>query len=67
MFTEKIKLVLFVAWGITVLLAAIALNVTSMTNWGVVACVAIVPPLVVRNFWHAPEQTMSESIQRARR
>ena len=67
MFSEKTKTLLFVAWSIAVVLAAIALGITSVPNWVVVACVAVVPPLVVRRFWRAPEQTISESINEARR
>jgi hypothetical protein len=64
---ERIKTLLFAAWVIAVCLAAIAIGITSVPNWIVVACVAIVPPLVVRQFWRAPEQTISESIHEARR
>ena len=67
MFSDKTKTLLFVAWSIAVFLAAIAIGITSVPNWVVVACVAFVPPLVVRSFWHAPEQTTSESIHEARR
>lgn len=66
MFTEKFKTIMFMGWGISILVAAVAVNVSSATNWAVVTCAAIVPPLLVRHFWHAPEQTLSESIQRAR-
>lgn len=67
MTSEKYKMLLFVAWVVTVGLAAIAFNVTSTTNWMVVMCLAVVPTMIVRHFWHAPEQTMSQSIQSARR
>jgi hypothetical protein len=65
--SERIKTLLFVAWVIVVCLAAIVIGTTSVPNWIVVACVAIGPPLVVRNFWRGPEQTLSESIHEARR
>ena len=67
MFSKNTKTVLFVGWVIAVCLAAIAMGITSVPNWVVVACVAVVPPLVVRSFWRAPEQTISESIHDARR
>ena len=67
MFSEKTKTLLFIAWSIAVCLAALAIGITSVLNWIVVACVAVVPPLVVRSFWRAPEQTISESIHEARR
>jgi hypothetical protein len=61
------KTLLLVSWVIVVCLAALAIGVTSVSNWVVVAFVAVVPPLVVRSFWRAPEQTISESINEARR
>ena len=67
MVSENTKTLLFAGWAIMVCLAAIALGVTSVPYWMVVACVALVPPLVARRFWHAPEQTISESIDNARR
>ena len=67
MFSEKNKTQLFVAWAIVVCLVALAIGVNSVSSWIVVACVAIVPPLVARSFWRAPNQTISESIRDARR
>ena len=67
MFSENTKTLLFVAWVIVVGIAAFASGITSVPNWVLVACVAIVPPLVARRFWRVPEQTISESIHNARR
>ncbi len=67
MFSGTTKTLLFIAWPIAVFLAALAIGITSVLNWIVVVCVAVAPPLVVRNFWRAPEQTISESINQARR
>ena len=67
MFSETTKTLLLIAWSIAVFLAAIAIGITSISNWVVVAFVAVVPPLVVRSFWRAPAQTLSESIHEARR
>jgi len=67
MFSETNKTLLFAGWALAVFLAAIVIGITSVPGWMVVACVAIVPPLVARRFWHAPEQTISESIHDARR
>ena len=67
MFSETNKTLLFAGWALAVCLAAIAIGITSVPDWMVVACVAVVPPLVARRFWHAPEQTISESIHDARR
>jgi hypothetical protein len=65
--SENTKTLLYVAWVIASCLAAMAIGITSVPSWIVVACVAIVPPMVVRHFWRAPEQTISESINDARR
>ena len=67
MFSDNTKTLLFIAWSIAVFLAALTIGITSVSNWIVVACVAVVPPLVVRSFWRVPEQTISESIHEARR
>jgi len=67
MFYEKTKTPIFIAWPIAVLLEAVAIGITSVPNWVAVAGLAVVPPLVVRRFWRAPEQTISESINEARR
>ena len=67
MFSENNKTQLFVAWAIVVCLAAFAIGINSVSNWIVVACLAVVPPLVARSFWRAPDQTISESIRDARR
>jgi uncharacterized membrane protein YhdT len=67
MASENLKTLLFVGWVIAVCFTAFVLGVTSVPNWIVVACAAVVPPLVVRRFWRAPEQTVSESIHEARR
>ena len=67
MFSETTKTLLCIAWSIAVFLVAIAIGITSVANWVVVAFIAVVPPLVVRSYWRAPEQTISESINEARR
>jgi membrane protein implicated in regulation of membrane protease activity len=67
MISETTKTLLFVAWVIAVCLAAIAIGIPSVPQWVVVALLAVVPPLVARRFWRAPEQTISESIHNARR
>ena len=66
-FSENNKTQLFVAWAIVVCLAALAMGIHSVSNWIVVAAVAVVPPMVVRSFWRTPDQTISESIRDARR
>jgi hypothetical protein len=67
MISEKNKTQLYIGWGFLLLIAAFALGISSITAWVVVATVAIVPPLVARTFWQAPEPTTSERIRNARR
>ena len=67
MFSDNNKTLLFVAWVVVVCVAALAIGINSVSHWFVVAWVAGVPPLVIRRFWRAPEQTISESIRDARR
>jgi hypothetical protein len=67
MSSEHTKTLFFVGWAIAVGLVAIAIGITSVPQWVILALVAVVPPAVVRRFWRAPEQTISESIHNARR
>jgi hypothetical protein len=67
MSSKNAKTLVFVAWAATVALVAIAMGITSVPHWMVVACVAIVPPTVARSFWRTPEPSISESINNARR
>jgi hypothetical protein len=67
MVSENTKWLVYAGWAIAVCVAAVAMGITSVVNWMVVASAAVVPPLVARRFWHAPEETISESIQDARR
>ena len=67
MFSDNTKTLLFVAWSIAVFLLAIAIGITSIPNWVAVAVVAVVPPFVARRFWRVPQQTITESINEARR
>ena len=67
MFSENNKTQLFVGWALVVCVAAVALGISSISNWIVVASVGMVPPLVARSFWRVPGQTISESIRDARR
>lgn len=67
MVSKNKKTLLFAAWVIAVCVMALAIGTTSLQGWVIVAFIAAVPPLVVRSFWRAPEQTISESIHEARR
>ena len=68
MFSENNKTLFFMAWAIVVCLVAFTIGIHySVSNWIIVAAVAVVPPLVARSFWRTPDQTISESIRDARR
>jgi hypothetical protein len=63
----SLKTGLATLWVSAALIAGIVGNVGSVASWTVLASIAIVPPIVMMWRWNAPPQTMSESIQEARR
>ena len=62
-----LKAVLAGVWMSAVLISGLAGNPTSVSRWAVLAGVAIFPPIVMMWRLSAPAQTLSESIQNARR
>jgi len=54
-------------WVAAAFVIGIAGNVDSFSSWTVLTGFAVVPPLVMMWRWNDPRQTMSESIQEARR
>ena len=67
MYSESRKMQLFATWMLVVCLTALAIETKSVANWIVMACLAVVPPLVAGKFWRTPARTISESIRDARR
>ena len=63
----SIKAIIVLLWVSTVSIVGIGGNLNSFSSWTVLAGVAAVPPLVMMWRWNDPRQTMSESIQEARR
>jgi hypothetical protein len=61
------KAIIAMLWISMVLILGIAGNMHSFPSWTVLTGVALVPPLVMMWRWNDPRQTMSESIQEARR
>ena len=53
----------FVAWAVVVCLVALAIGITSISDWIAVSCLALVPPLVARSLGRGPDQAISESIR----
>jgi hypothetical protein len=63
----SIKRVIAIVWVSATVIIGIAANVGSFSSWAVLTGIAVVPPLVMMWRWNDPDQTMSESIQEARR
>ena len=63
----SLKAVLAIVWISAVLIAGLAGNLNSISSWALLAGVALLPPIVMMLRWNTPAQTMSESIQEARR
>jgi hypothetical protein len=63
----SIKAVMATVWVSAVCVAGIAGNLNSLSSWTVLAGVAVLPPIVMMWRWNDPPQSMSESIQKARR
>ena len=63
----SLKAGLATLWISAALIAGIIGNIDSAASWTALASIAIIPPIVMMWRWNAPPQTMSESIQEARR
>ena len=63
----SIKAVLAAFWVAGVCLAGALGNQDSRSSWTVLVGVALLPPIVLMWRWHDPRQTLSESIQAARK
>ena len=64
---EYRKVALAALWFLLACAAGFALNVSTVSAWAFLASVAVFPPIVMLRFWTPPPQSMSESIQEARR
>ena len=63
----SIKAIIAMLWVSTVSVVGIAGSLNSAASWTILAGVAVVPPLIMMWRWNDPRQTMSETIQEARR
>lgn len=54
-------------WVLAMCAAGAAVRVTSPFGWTVLACLALLPPIVMLRLWNDPPQSVSESIQKALR
>jgi hypothetical protein len=64
---KNLKVVIAVAYVIAVGVVGALVGVSSNLAWLLLAGLAVLPAAAVFAFWNEPEQTMSESISRARR
>ncbi len=64
---KSIKAGLATAWVSAACVAGLAFHLNSVSSWTVLAGVALLPPIVMTWWWNDPPQTLSESIQEARR
>jgi hypothetical protein len=65
--SDSTKTMLLALWVLTVLGTGLAVGVTALTHWFALGSLALVPVVVARSLWHAPAETLSESINAARR
>lgn len=54
-------------WILTLVLVGLAVGITSMSGWLTLAGLALISLVILQRLWRAPEQTLSESINKARR
>jgi hypothetical protein len=64
---EHTKPAIAAAWIVAAGVAGFVANITSVTAWVVLAALGFGPPLIMLLLWRNPPQTISESIQEARR
>jgi hypothetical protein len=64
---KYVKIALAVVWVVGVMTIGMFAHVTSIGGWISLVALAVLPPVVIARIWKGPEQTMSESIQQARR
>lgn len=64
---RQLKMLLGMSWVLTAMVIAVTLGVNSVGAAGFLIGVGLVPPALMLVLWNHPRQTLSESIQRARR
>jgi ABC-type nickel/cobalt efflux system permease component RcnA len=64
---EHTKAALTAIWLLAMVVIAYGANITSTASWIALVSFTVIPPIAMWRFWHGPPQTMSESIQEARR
>ena len=64
---ERIKRVVTAVWVIAAVIVGLFIRDVNWQTWAVFIALAVLPPLALLLFWTAPAQTMSETINEARR
>ena len=64
---ERTKHLVAVTWILGTVILGLVTGVGTLPGWGLLAAVAFGPPLVMLLLWKSPPQTMTESINQARR
>jgi hypothetical protein len=64
---QTMKMTIAAVWVALAVTAGLVIGVTTLLGWTVLAGVSILPPLVMAWWWSDPRQTLSESINEARR
>ena len=67
MTVEQLKLAFMVAWVLTVSICGAIVSITSSSGAVFLAGVALIPPAVAYRLWASPPQTVTETINKARR
>lgn len=65
--SDSTKTMLLALWVLTVVGSGLASGVTAITHWFALGSLAFVPAVVARSLWRAPTETLSESINAARK
>jgi hypothetical protein len=55
------------AWILILVVVGLAVGITSMSGWLTIAGLALISLVILQRLWRAPEQTLSQSIDKARR
>jgi hypothetical protein len=63
----SIKFAVSLSWVVAVVVVSLATGPHSAANWAALAAAALVPSLLLLWWWNDPVQTLSESIDEARR
>jgi hypothetical protein len=53
-------------WILALVMVGLAVGITSMSGWLTLAGLALISLVILQRLWRVPEQTLSESINKAR-